>query len=230
MRHALSCSTRMNGRMLLHTGRSQPAMPATKSSPENQEHERDLKYGESQTPDAPDTRQRHEAPKFQPRRKPGITNFDDFMKVQEAWCNKLPLDEDPTVPEWVVKRPIRMHTDATIRKMYSNETMILMQRRYDWSPAGVRRWFERKQKAVAIERQKFIPLRHGILGPDLATGHFITHRGGRVKFVGHTEWFTDDEVLPKSFDENYLIERVDATSESFYSYDCFTHNLIPPHL
>lgn len=190
-------------------------MPAPNVQHEDQDE--GLRYAAPKPlPPDPEPVSREEAPKHQPRRRPGITNVDEFMKIQEAWSNKLPLDDDPTVPDWVVTRPTRSHTDAMTRKMFSNKAMIRLQRSYDTSTAGIRRWWQRLQKENVVKRQKFIPLRHGILGPDLAAGHFVTHRGGRVKFVGHAEWFTDDEVLPKRFDENYLIERMDCTSE--YSY------------
>lgn len=153
--------------------------------------------------------------KLHPRRRPGITDLEEFMRIQKAWESKLPLDEDPTTSHHAYTRPVRSHTHATMRKLISNDTLIKVQRKYDWSWDGFRRYVERNQRMLNLKRQRFISLRHGVLGPDLATAHFITHRGGRVKFVGHSEWFTDDEPLPKKFDDNYLIEKVDATSELF---------------
>lgn len=56
-------------------------------------------------------------------------------------------------------------------------------------------------------------MRHGILGPDLAAAHFIIFRLGRVKFCGHSEWFTPEQAdkLPEKFDENWLVQKIDAT-------------------
>ena len=208
----------MSGRGLLHTGSKQPAMPATKAQPSHdpvEEHE-----FEHALPSEP-SREKEESKgkaKHGPRRRPGITDVDEFMRIQKAWENKLPLDEDPNIPEHAVRRPVQSHTSAMLRKVSSNEMLIRMQRKYDYSYDGIRRYVERNSRQLALEKQRFISMRHGVLGPDLATAHFITHRGGRVKFVGHSEWFTDDEPLPKKFDENYLVEKVDATSKCLH--DC----------
>jgi hypothetical protein len=142
------------------------------------------------------------------------------MRIQKAWENKLPIDEDPDVPEEAVRRPEWTHTTATLRKILSNETVIKMQRKYDWSYGGMQRWVNRKKRENAMQRQRFIPQRHASLGPDLATAHFVTFRGGRVKFVGHAEWFTTDTDLPPKFDENYLIEKVDASGMSVLTCVC----------
>lgn len=206
----MSTSVWIGSRGLLHTGSKQPAMPASKPQPVEQP------AGEPVFPNPaePEPEKIDPAgPKHRPRRKPGISDAEEFMRIQQAWANKLPLDEDPTIPKEIIMRPVRTHTQAMMRKIISNDTLIRMQRKYDWSAGGVRRYLDKKMSEQNIIKQRFIPMRHGVLGPDLATAHFVTHRGGRVKFVGHAEWFTSDEPLPKKFDENYLIEKVDATSK-----------------
>lgn len=51
------------------------------------------------------------------------------------------------------------------------------------------------------------------MGSDLAAAHFVVHRGGKVRFVGHKDWTQkdkDDEYdLPKLYDETYRVEAID---------------------
>ncbi|XP_053203144.1 distal membrane-arm assembly complex protein 2-like [Panonychus citri] len=69
-----------------------------------------------------------------------------------------------------------------------------------------------RSKLKDIIAQKFNPKRTGILGPDLAASHFITYRGGRVKFVGSDTWVSTDIVLPKVMDTAFKVERIDASA------------------
>jgi len=51
------------------------------------------------------------------------------------------------------------------------------------------------------------------LGADLATAHFLVHRGGRVKFRGDDYWTERNEKgsyqLPNKYDPHYVLEAVD---------------------
>ena len=71
---------------------------------------------------------------------------------------------------------------------------------------------------------RFIPQRHEILGPDLATAHFVVARGGCVKFVGMERWIQKDSDgkynLPKHHTQNMFVEGIDCT-ESHTMYDSF---------
>ncbi|XP_047114430.1 uncharacterized protein LOC124794816 isoform X1 [Schistocerca piceifrons] len=60
-------------------------------------------------------------------------------------------------------------------------------------PLSFKQWFANVKEGHADHLQRFIPERHDILGCDLATAHFIVHRGGSVKFCDHSEWIKKDE-------------------------------------
>ena len=196
----------------LHTADKQPAKPAVKEAPiEEGQPDTDGQFDDQSPPDGTGG----DGPKYRPRRKPGISDFDDFIKIQEAWSQKLPLDEDPSIPDYVVKRPELTHIQSSLRKIFSNEFFVKLQKNYDFSLDAIRRLAERRQFLKNVKGQRFIPVRHGILGPDLATGHFVTRRGGRIKFVGHSEWFTQPEQMPNKYDEHFLIEKVDASGKLY---------------
>lgn len=68
--------------------------------------------------------------------------------------------------------------------------------------------------------QQFIPERHQILGNDLAAAHFLTHRGGRVRFCGHQEWIVankgEDSSLPNKFVSGMFVEAIDCEGMNLY--------------
>ncbi|XP_041352812.1 distal membrane-arm assembly complex protein 2-like [Gigantopelta aegis] len=71
------------------------------------------------------------------------------------------------------------------------------------------------------EDQKYRPERHKILGPDLATAHFIVKRKGAVKFVGHDSWFRLNKAgrynLPNRRVDGMELEAVDASGTKLMS-------------
>ena len=63
---------------------------------------------------------------------------------------------------------------------------------------------------------RYLDERHKYLGPDLATAHFITARGGSIKFVGNDNWFYTEKnkythELPKEFTAGWFVEAIDAS-------------------
>lgn len=84
----------------------------------------------------------------------------------------------------------------------------------DFSFMNIAKWYKHQKVELAKSQQAFIPERHEILGADLATAHFIVHRGGRVKFRNSTYWVERDEKgmvkLPTSYDSRYILEAVDV--------------------
>ena len=73
----------------------------------------------------------------------------------------------------------------------------------------------------------YLAERHAVLGPDLATAHFMVARGAEVKMKGQDFWVrkTDDGKvpLPNKVDKSLKLEAVDATgTEIMYeSFDNF---------
>lgn len=55
-----------------------------------------------------------------------------------------------------------------------------------------------------------------MLGPDLATAHFVIARGGKVKFVGQDGWHCADSegkfILPDKYVAGVHVEALDASS------------------
>lgn len=82
-------------------------------------------------------------------------------------------------------------------------------------------WIELNTKLFSL---RYIPQRHEILGPNLATAHFVVARGGAVKFVGMERWIqkkSDGEYsLPKFAVENMFLEAIDC-SGGHTMYDSF---------
>ena len=72
---------------------------------------------------------------------------------------------------------------------------------------------------------RFIAERHKVLGPDLATAHFLVKRGARVKFINRNSWFKRDKqghmYLPNQFVPGMHLEAIDATGlqMSYVAFD-----------
>lgn len=103
-------------------------------------------------------------------------------------------------------------------RLFANENedmdvMTALQQPRDISVKGVKDWYKERRDVMEQAMQAYIPERNEILGKDLAAAHFIVHRGGKVRFVGHTAWTQRDEddeyELPKFFDEKFKVEAID---------------------
>lgn len=83
------------------------------------------------------------------------------------------------------------------------------------------------------EKQRLIPDRHKILGPDIAVAHFITWVGGKVKFHGRDVWLTFKSIaqneIPSTFVPKLYLEAIDA-SDTPLSYEGFDNFTFLPHV
>lgn len=88
----------------------------------------------------------------------------------------------------------------------------------DFSILSITKWYKHQKAEYAKVSQSFDPRRHEVLGADLATAHFLIHRGGQVKFRDHTYWTTPDKKLslPNIYDSNYVLEAVDINGLNLY--------------
>jgi len=77
----------------------------------------------------------------------------------------------------------------------------------------------------------FVPERHGILGPDLATAHFVVARNGAIKFEGSSRWIGKKsggdkykQLLPTAPSKDLRLEAVDMsdTDMMYISLDNFS--------
>lgn len=93
------------------------------------------------------------------------------------------------------------------------ESMIRLYKKIDFSWQGFKNFFKRFDKDFEMHTQRYIEKRHKILGPDLASAHFVVFRGGGVRFVGQTKFHRRDEddsyVLPNKFVPNVVVEALD---------------------
>jgi hypothetical protein len=101
--------------------------------------------------------------------------------------------------------------DYLPNRFLSTDIMALLHKRYDFSLRGFRTYFRKRYHDIQIHEQRFIPRRHAILGPDLASAHFVTFRQGKVRFAGSDVWYTEDRKVPATFDANFKLEIIDAT-------------------
>ncbi|XP_024892134.1 distal membrane-arm assembly complex protein 2 [Temnothorax curvispinosus] len=90
----------------------------------------------------------------------------------------------------------------------------------DFSLGNIAKWYKHEKEAYSKSAQAFDPQRHEILGADLATAHFLVHRGGRVKFRGNAHWTERDDKgsyrLPNHYDMDYVLEAADANGFDLY--------------
>ncbi|XP_067680618.1 distal membrane-arm assembly complex protein 2-like [Haliotis asinina] len=97
-----------------------------------------------------------------------------------------------------------------------NDFLVWLQKDYDWSFSGIKKMYQAAEVEMQRRSQKFLPERHEILGPDLATSHFIVKRGGAVKFADRDTWFRIENdgkyYLPNRKVEGMKLEAVDASN------------------
>lgn len=155
-------------------------------------------------------------------RRKKLPNPEGIKQASKTWLGQLPHEEDPTVgydiwkstysldgAEWYGGESVG--ANKFMNNLFPTDLIIKMHTKRDVSLAGYRRMMQGKDHKAEIKSQLFTPDRHGILGPDLATAHFICFRRGKVKFVGYDNWWFDHATLPKQYDPLYLIEKIDAT-------------------
>ncbi|XP_035792784.1 uncharacterized protein LOC118466977 [Anopheles albimanus] len=94
----------------------------------------------------------------------------------------------------------------------NSELVEKMQQPINLAPSAIFEWWQKRKATVEAHMQKFIPERHAALGDDLATAHFIVHRGGSVRFRGKDKWIQKDEDdeydLPRKFVQGMVLEEV----------------------
>lgn len=91
--------------------------------------------------------------------------------------------------------------------------MTSLQQPRDISVQGVKNYFQKKSDQMEQQMQSYIPARNEMLGTELAAAHFVAYRGGKVRFVGATDYEKADEIgeyaMPTLFDEKYKVEALD---------------------
>ncbi|XP_052828863.1 distal membrane-arm assembly complex protein 2 isoform X2 [Octopus bimaculoides] len=87
-----------------------------------------------------------------------------------------------------------------------------------------------KHQMLDVEQQdqKFRPERHKILGPDLASAHFLLARGASVKFLDDDMWhraIQNKILLPRHKIDSMYVEGIDASNTRlmYEAFDCLAN-------
>ncbi|XP_053670133.1 distal membrane-arm assembly complex protein 2 [Anopheles nili] len=127
------------------------------------------------------------------------------------------IEEDKRRLQWRTPYSERPDSFYSAFKLFASENrnselVEKMQQPINLSPASILQWWQKRRMAVEAHMQKFIPERHATLGDDIATAHFVVHRGGSVRFRGDTKWIKkneDDEYdLPRRHVPGMVLEEV----------------------
>lgn len=110
-------------------------------------------------------------------------------------------------------------------KLFANQEqtsdyIIMMQKPITLNPKDWLAMWDKKKEREERHMQQFVPERHEILGPDLATAHFILHRGGAVKFLNSQNWMRADENgefnLPNTHNPQFKVEALRCDNMKLY--------------
>ncbi|ETN60536.1 hypothetical protein AND_007843 [Anopheles darlingi] len=127
------------------------------------------------------------------------------------------IQEDKERLQWRTPYSERSDSFYSAFKLFAShnrnsELVEKMQQPINLAPSAIFEWWQKRKASVEAHMQKFIPERHAALGDDLATAHFIVHRGGSVRFRGQNKWIQkddDDEYdLPRKFVQGMVLEEV----------------------
>lgn len=131
-------------------------------------------------------------------------------KQQLKW--RTPIGDRPE--DWNSKLKLFSNSEQT------SDFIVMMQRPIDLSPKNMKQWWGKRQERIERHMQQFIPERHKILGPELASAHFILYRGGAVKFLNDPTWHRASEDgefnLPNKFNATYKVEAIRCDNMQLY--------------
>lgn len=156
-----------------------------------------------------------------------IKNFSDDTTNRESAVQKRIREElarDKLAMKWRKSNEESGVIDTKL-KLFANEEqtsdyIVMMQKPINLNPQSWLKFWEKKKEKEERHMQQFIPERHEILGPDLATAHFILHRGGAVKFVNSQAWMKADEdggfKLPTTYNAKFKLEAIKCDNMKLY--------------
>lgn len=134
------------------------------------------------------------------------------------------LEEDKKALKWRKTNEESGDIQTKLKYFANNEQtsdyILMMQRPLELNPKKWLEMWDKKKEKRERHMQKFLSDRHEILGPDLATAHFILHRGGSVKFVNSQEWTKADEdgnfKVPNRYDANFKLAAIKCDNMQLY--------------
>uniref|UniRef100_A0A182PHB0 Vacuolar protein sorting-associated protein 26C n=1 Tax=Anopheles epiroticus TaxID=199890 RepID=A0A182PHB0_9DIPT len=127
------------------------------------------------------------------------------------------IEEDKKRLQWRTPYSERPDSFYSAFKLFASENrnselVEKMQQPINLSPSAILEWWMKRRNTIEAHMQKFIPERHATLGDDIATAHFIVHRGGSVRFRGSDKWIQKDEDdeydLPRHHIPGLVLEEV----------------------
>lgn len=151
-------------------------------------------------------------------------NHDEPQNTQLASI-KNKIEKDKKKLQWRTPYSDRPDSFQSSFKLFAptnrnSELVELMQQPVDLSPSAIKKWWQSRKDGTEAFMQKFIPERHSTLGEDLASAHFVVHRGGSVRFRGQKEWIKMDEEenynLPQHFIPNLVLEEIKCDNMNLF--------------
>lgn len=110
--------------------------------------------------------------------------------------------------QWSFKSKLKLFAN----EQQTSDFLVWMQKPFTFHPSDWKESWKRFTMKREQHLQQFIPHRHEVLGPDLASAHFILFRGGSVKFRHSSKWYqanVDNEFdLPNRYDPLYKVEAI----------------------
>lgn len=92
----------------------------------------------------------------------------------------------------------------------------IIQADIEFTGPGLKKFFKKSILKAQKDNQQFSPSMLKEFGSDLLAGNFVLLNNGKVKYKNIDRWLgsstgEDDEVLPKTFDANYIITGIDLS-------------------
>lgn len=138
----------------------------------------------------------------------------------KAEVEKKKEEEDRVIYE--LPKAMYAENKKTVFQLFSSQKnyaieVISVLNAIEFSPYGVKKaWSDWKEDKL-VRSQLYVKERAEFLGPEIATGHFVCFRGGKVRFYGHKDWIVEDPDsdmipnLPRFYLESYKMEAVDCS-------------------
>ncbi|XP_052871756.1 distal membrane-arm assembly complex protein 2 [Anopheles cruzii] len=127
------------------------------------------------------------------------------------------INEDKERLQWRTPYSERSDSFYSVFKLFASENrnselVEKMQQPINLAPSAIYEWWQSRRASIASHMQSYIPERHATLGDDIATAHFIVHRGGSVRFRGDSKWKQKDEDneydLPRRYVPGFVLEEL----------------------
>ncbi|KAG5891697.1 hypothetical protein JTB14_021167 [Gonioctena quinquepunctata] len=150
-----------------------------------------------------------------------IEKSSSDLKLKEKISKAVTKEDMQWRTPWHQKEGEYYSFLRTFYKEDNNRSLLQkLQAPIDLSPSTIKKWWAKKKEQRDIIFQSYIPERNQVLGNELATAHFIVHRGGSVKFFNEDKWIKANEhneySLPRFYEEGMVLQAIDCTDMNLY--------------